>query len=278
MNNPFTNGMLFNGYPFDPLGTSVSRSLGLQTLYQTATPVLPPVIQAVLAKSVEEFARERNARVYGNPLTHAALILDESLSMSRHKGVALEGYNTQVDVIKEGARGAGKTLVSLNVFNSVPRQVLSAVDVEILRKLQPHEYSPNGGTALFDAFGDTIALLLAQPGAQDPNTAFLVSGFTDGEENSSTRYSGKVLKDLITRLEATGRWTFTLMGPHGGAQELASVLNLNVGNVAAFDPARQESVHEAFSTMKLASNGYMNMRSSGERASACFYSSVVEPK
>jgi hypothetical protein len=239
---------------------------------------LPAVIQAVLTRPIEDFVRERNARAYGNPLTHAGIILDESSSMGTHRGAALEGFNGQVNVIKEGAKGAGKTLVSLNIFNAVPRQVLSAVDVEILRPLADHEYRPNGGTALLDALGATIALLLSQPGANDPSTAFLVSAFTDGEENSSRQYTGQVLKDVITRLEATGRWTFTLMGPQGGAQELAHLLNLNMGNVAAFDPSRQESVAQAFSTMQLASNGYMNMRSSGEMASACFYSSVADTK
>jgi hypothetical protein len=239
---------------------------------------LPAVIQAVLAKPVEDFVRERGVRGYGNPLTHAGLILDESGSMGIHQRAALEGFNGQVNVIKNGAKGAGKTLVSLNIFASVPRQVLSAVDVEILRPLGEQEYRPNGGTALLDALGATIALLLSQPGANDPNTAFLVSAFTDGEENASRQYTGQVLKDVITRLEATGRWTFTLMGPQGGAQELASLLNLNMGNVAAFDPTRQESVAQAFSTMQMASNGYMNMRSSGETASACFYSSVADTK
>lgn len=284
MNDPLNNGLLFNGHPFDisrsmSSGTSISpafTSYYRQTV--TTTPVLPEVIQSVLAQPLEDFASMRNARAFGKPLTHAGLVLDESYSMLKHRLAALEGYNAQVGVIKRGAQGAGKTLVSLNIFNVFPRQVLSTVDVEQLRELAPHEYQPTGGTALYDALGDMIALFLSQPGAYDPNTAFLVSAFTDGEENSSTRYNAKVLKDVITRLEATGRWTFTLMGPQGSTQEMASVLNLNAGNIAAFDPSRQESVAEAFSTMTMASSGYMNMRASGAMASNCFYSSVADEK
>jgi hypothetical protein len=276
MFDPNNNQLLINGYPF---GTVVSPPFST-TMYRTVPvePVLPSVIQSVLAQPLEEFASMRNARAFGKPLTHAGLILDESGSMLSHQHAALEGYNAQVGVIKQGAQGAGKTLVSLNVFSSVPRQVLSTVDVEHLLPLGAHEYRPSGGTALYDALGDMIALFLSQPGAYDPNTAFLVSAFTDGGENSSTRYNAKVLKDVITRLEATGRWTFTLMGPQGSTQEMASVLNLNAGNIAAFDPSRQESVAEAFSTMTMASSGYMNLRASGAMASNAFYSSVADEK
>jgi hypothetical protein len=59
---------------------------------------------------------------------------------------------------------------------------------------------------------------------------------------------------------------------------MASVLNLNAGNIAAFDPSRQESVAEAFSTMTMASSGYMNLRASGAMASNAFYSSVADEK
>jgi uncharacterized protein YegL len=238
----------------------------------------PAHVQAVLDKPLEEFVRQRDERAYGNPVTHAGLLLDESWSMNKHKAAALEGFNAQVHVIKQGAQGAGKTLVSLSLFNGVARNVLSAVDVSVLRPLSSNEYRPGGGTALYDALGDMIAMFLAQPGVNDPNTAFLVSGFTDGEENSSTRYSADVLKRLVTRLEATGRWTFTLMAPQGEAEELAQSLNLHAGNVAVFDPSRRESVQEAFSAMTVASNAYMNMRSNGAMACSNFYSSATDAR
>ncbi|KWU23342.1 vWA domain-containing protein [Burkholderia cenocepacia] len=234
----------------------------------------PDAVQVILARSVEDCAAERKRKATGEQVTHAGLILDASSSMYAHRVTALRGFNAQVDVVKEGAKQAGRTFVSLNVFASAPSQVLSAVDADKLEPLAEHLYQPNGNTALYDAIGDTVALLLSQPGANDPNTAFLVAAFTDGGENWSSRYTGTLLKDLITRLEATGRWTFTLMGPKGGAEEMAGVLNIAKGNVAAFDPSKSESVVGAFQAMAGASESYMTMRSMGLCASNALYSSA----
>lgn len=234
---------------------------------------VPQIITDILAKDVADFEAEKSRKSNSEPLTHAALILDESTSMGPHKEAALVGFNSQIKVVKEGAKLAGSTLISLNIFSSTPRQALTAVSADKLLPLTAEEYQPHGGTALFDSLGDTIALLLSQPNANDPNTAFLVAAFTDGEENSSRTYTGAMLKELITRLEATGRWTFTLMGPSGGAQELADILNLNQGNVAMFDPLNASSVQTAFSSMAEASNSYMTLRSKGITSSQMLYSS-----
>jgi hypothetical protein len=236
--------------------------------------VPPDAVQVVLSRSVAECAAERNRTAVSEQVTHAGLILDASTSMAPHRVTALKGFNAQVDVVKEGAKQAGNTFVSLNVFASAPSQVLSAVSADKLQPLAENMYNPNGNTALYDAIGDTVALLLSQPGADNPNTAFLVAAFTDGGENCSTRYTGSMLKDLITRLEATGRWTFTLMGPKGGAEEMAGVLNISRGNVAAFDPSKSESVVGAFQAMAGASESYMSMRSTGVCASNALYAGV----
>ncbi|MNR71481.1 von Willebrand factor type A domain protein [compost metagenome] len=249
------------GGPFDPFAPL------------PAAPNLPAQVQAVLEQPVEHFLLQRNRSSTNPALTHAALLLDESSSMHPHRGAALEGYNAQVGLVCEGAREAGNTRVTLTVFNSYARRVLAASDVEKLTALESDKYRPSGGTALYDALGETIAFLLSQPGSDDPNTAFLVAAFTDGEENSSRTFSGQTLKDLITRLEATGRWTFTLMGPQGGADEMAKVLNIPIGNVASFNGASTASVNEAFGRMAQASATYMNLRANGVTASASLYAS-----
>lgn len=238
-------------------------------------PFTPPAaVQRVLERSVEECTAQRNRTAVGEQVTHAGLILDESSSMSYHRAAALQGFNAQVKVVQDGAKQAGRTFVSLNVFATTPRQVLAVVPVDRLEPLAEHQYVPRGNTALYDALGDTIAMLLSQPEADNPNTAFLVAAFTDGGENCSTRYTGKLLKDLITRLEATGRWTFTLMGPQGGAQEMAGMLNIAVGNVAAFDPSKSESVVGAFQAMASASESYMSLRAGGAMASNALYANA----
>jgi len=228
-------------------------------------------VRQLLAKPVDEFRLQAPVT---EPQTFASLVLDESGSMNTHRRSALEGFNAQVDVIREGAKDAGKTLVSLTQFSNVARPTLVARPVQELRPLDESQYKPAGGTALYDAIGQTIEQLLEQPGINAATTAVLVAVFTDGEENSSTRYDADTLKQLIARLEATGRWTFTLMGPKGSL-ELASILNISKGNVAVFDPSNQESTRAAFSTMAGAATSYMAMRSKGVTASASLYADLA---
>lgn len=228
-------------------------------------------VQALLKLPLSHFSAKATG-LTAEPLTYAAMVLDESTSMHKHRESALEGFNAQVSVIKEGAKQAGKTNVSLTLFNTVTRPVMVARPVEELRTLRPDEYSPSGSTALYDAIGETLESLLEQPFIESSTTAILVAIFTDGEENMSSRYDGKTLKELVSRLEATGRWTFTLMGPHGSSLELASVLSIQSGNVAMFNPSDVGSTRTAFAEMTKAAGSYMALRSKGVTASACLYS------
>lgn len=252
-------GLLFGQQPFQAPDAAVAgRNLS-------------EPVRKLLATPLSEFNRLA-VDPAAPAITHTALVLDESTSMRRHARSAVEGFNSQVAVIREGAKSAGTTLVTLTQFASLARPMLVARPVEELRELNGETYNPNGGTALFDAIGLTIELLLEQPAIAGGNTAILVSAFTDGEENMSTRYSPETLKQLISRLEATGRWTFTLMGPAGTSLELADVLNISRGNVATFDPTSDASTQTAFAAMSGAAQSYMAMRGMGMTSSSALYS------
>ena len=257
-----------------PFNAPISPFAALHPQVPAAKTGLSQLVQQLLAQPLESFTQPSSE---AEPITYAAMLLDESGSMTIHRASALDGFNSQVEVIREGAKGAGKTRVSLTKFSSVPRPVIVASPVEALLPLEPAQYKPSGGTALFDAIGLTIEQLLEQPAIHSPTTAVLVAIFTDGEENSSVRYDGATLKQLILRLEATGRWTFTLMGPQGNSVELASILNISKGNVSTFNPGDQSSTKEAFGTMAGATASYMAMRGMGITASASLYSDL-EPK
>ena len=232
---------------------------------------LPAEVEAVLARPLESFRAERAGPQQAEPLTHAALLLDESSSMTPHRGAVVAGFNRQVEAVQAGAQAAGRTLVTLDVFSSTPHRVVSAAPASELRPLSPEEYCPAGATALYDALGDTIAFLLAQPGADEPNTAFLVAVLTDGEDTMSYRYGPAVLRELIRRLEASGRWTFTLMGPAGHTAEFARSLSIQAGNSASFDPGASFSVCHALTRMAGASERYLALRAAGATSSSDLY-------
>jgi hypothetical protein len=140
-----------------------------------------------------------------------------------------------------------------------------------LKPLVDETYQTEGGTALFDALGCTIAALLNSPDINSPDTAILVTVFTDGEENSSRIYDGATIKALIERLEATGRWTFALVGPLQTVTSLATLLSVKERNVAGFDVASVADKRKAFDKVAMANASYMSMRSKGGRQSDGLY-------
>ena len=70
------------------------------------------------------------------------------------------------------------------------------------------DYSPSGGTPLYDAMGMAISKLNAQTSDADN---VLVTVITDGEENSSKEWNLKMVRTMIEKLKQHN-WTFTLIG------------------------------------------------------------------
>ena len=248
---------------------------------ELAVPVaLPSVITELLSRPVEGFkpvvgqgsgegaeGSAPAAAPAAAPLTHIVSLLDQSSSMSFGLEATLEGFNANVHAVREGAREAGRTLFTDIRFSSSVDLRQLAGSLEAMQPLSRENYAPHGGTALFDAIGAAIEGLLAQADIWQPQTAVLVTVFTDGEENSSRRYSATTLRALIERLEATGRWTFALIGPHAGARDLASALAIKEGNVKGYDVSSIQGKVGAFADVAAASTQYMSLRSVGATAS-----------
>ena len=226
---------------------------------------LPAVVQALLDKPVSFFEEmaTRIATPTDEPLTNVAFILDDSSSMEKGLSATIEGFNNQVNVVRKGARDAGRTTFTETHFSSTVRIRRVAAALETLQPLTDESYVPHGWTALYDALGDTIAALLDTEGIDAPLTATLVTLFTDGGENYSTTYSGSVLGELIKRLEATKRWTFALVGPEGGVRALGDLLAVKKGNITGYNPDSVEDRKRAFGLVASASASYMTMRSTG---------------
>ena len=242
-------------------------------LAEVASSPIPAVIAAMLAQPVAYFMENPSDADEGQaPLTHVAFVLDDSGSMAYGKEATVEGFNSQVLVVKEGAKLAGETTFTDVRFNSVVALRTVAGNIANIQELTSSTYSPSGGTALYDALGETIAALLGTKGINSPKTAILVTAFTDGDENASRVYSVAMVKALIERLEATGRWTFALVGPAQSVTGLAGQLAVNLDNIAGYDVTSIAGKQEAFGKAAGASASYMSMRSMGITSSASLYS------
>jgi hypothetical protein len=238
----------------------------------TVNPTIPAVIQDLLSKPVSYFKDNPSEPDAGKaPLTNVAFILDCSGSMEHGKDATIEGFNTQVSVVREGAKDAGRTTFTDVHFSHDVELRCVAGSIDELQQLDDKTYQPGGNTALLDALGCTIAALLPTPDINSPDTAMLVTLFTDGEENSSRIYDVATVKALVERLEATGRWTFALVGPMQSVTSLGEMLSVKQKNVSGFDSSGVRDKRRAFDAMSTSSAFYLSQRSVGIRQTDDFF-------
>jgi len=115
-------------------------------------------------------------------------LLDKSGSMACRMSDTLGGYKTMIDDLKD------KNIVfTLYTFSDDITQICQSVSISDAPELTTTNYRPTGGTALFDAIG---TVLLSH------KTGKLII-ITDGQENSSRKYTKSGIKDMIAASDLT---------------------------------------------------------------------------
>ena len=204
--------------------------------------------------------------------TVVVLVLDKSGSMAGDREAVIVGFNEQIQTLKQHAGAAGETAVSLVTFSdpsSIETVFAHRTAAEAV-ELTAASYRPNGSTALFDAIDHGIDLAQTHPHYQEEGTAVLLLTFTDGQENASSRVTAKRLGARIRELEASGRWTVTLLGPDG-VQQTAKHLAMRENNVMVMPMHTRAGKTEAFTSMGVSTASFMGRRGAGERGSMDFY-------
>jgi len=170
------------------------------------------------------------------------IILDESGSMDTIKRQAVNGFNETVQTVKaaQAKHEEQEHFVSLVTFNSdAIRTVYDKVAVSTIGLLDEKTYSPNCCTPLYDAMGISLSTLKYSVGKKD---TVLVTIITDGEENSSSEFTGQVVKKLVEELKERG-WVFTYIGTNQDVKKVAATIS--VTNVMSFDYSAQ-GTHQMF--------------------------------
>lgn len=157
------------------------------------------------------------------------IILDESGSMASIAKQAISGLNETLG----GIRAAKREQPEHNHFVSIVsfegdgvrgvKTIRERIPIEKIEGIAMSEYHPGGCTPLYDAMGLSINRLI---GAIPEGSIALVTVITDGMENSSEVYSGKVVKDLVSRQREKG-WTFAYIGANQDAVEVANELGIH---------------------------------------------------
>jgi hypothetical protein len=145
---------------------------------------------------------------------HNLFILDRSGSMSSCWAETVSGLNENFNVTRKiQEKHPEQTNYShFVIFDDEIDEVFVDKLPDEVRNLGPHDYSPRGSTALYDAVAQSVLRLEAKLEGRE-NTRILVTILTDGYENASTEFTTYgAVKEILKRLEATKRWTFTFMG------------------------------------------------------------------
>lgn len=209
---------------------------------------------------------------------YVGLVRDHSGSMSYLAVTAMKDYNTLIGEIKsasdqydidtivsavECGRGDGGE-VRVDFLNS---------SISRLKPLKT--YVTDGSfTPLFDSVGEIIDALEKAPDAKDGNVSFLVMVVTDGQENRSTKWSGRTLGDRIVRLMQTDRWTFTFRVPYGEKRHLAG-LGIPAANILEWDGRTEQDMERSTRITASSVSNYFGSVSRGLRSTNSFYADAA---
>lgn len=203
---------------------------------------------------------------------------DHSGSMGNIALAAGRDYNDNIASLKEGATEHGiDTIVSVVKCGAgrpakVVREVVNS-NVQVLQPIKDREYIADGNsTPLFDSVGDLIEQLQAVPDADDINVSFVVMVITDGEENSSQKWTGQSISRKIKELQATDRWTFVFRVPRGYARNLTSY-GIPAGNILEWDQT-DRGVQAASAATRSAVKSFYAARATGVKSTDKFYADL----
>lgn len=159
-------------------------------------------------------------------MTEIVFILDKSGSMSGLEKDTIGGFNSFINKQREENVDA---FVSVVLFADNSEVIYDRVEIGKIEPMTSKQYQAGGCTALLDATGDAIKHIrnihkYARQEDVPEKTIFVIT--TDGEENSSERYSQKEIKKLISEYQEKYGWEFLFLGANIDAVTEAGKLGI----------------------------------------------------
>jgi uncharacterized protein YegL len=178
-------------------------------------------------------------------LTDITVILDRSGSMEYIKESTIKGFNS---FLKEQQNSEGKAKLTLVQFDHEYQVVYEDVDIKNVKKLNNETFVPRGSTALLDAIGVTInntknRIKLLSKSKRPDNILVII--ITDGEENSSNKYTREKIFSKISKRENKDNWKFIFLGSNQDAIAVGQEFGINANQSLTFNNS-DEGTERAF--------------------------------
>ena len=171
------------------------------------------------------------------------LIVDKSGSMMDCVDSTINGFNEQVNRIKDKALEFTEEDITmgLTTFNDNVNHLYYRQNPKEMVLLNYENYRPSGGTALLDAVGETISEIERQISTNLIATTVIIVILTDGYENASKKYNLVNIRNMISKLEETGKWTFSFIGATLDAVDVAASMSIKSQNSFSFEKTEMKN-------------------------------------
>lgn len=180
--------------------------------------------------------------------THIAVVLDRSGSMGAIREETIDGFN---EFLNDQKGAESIATLTLTQFDTEFQLVHSFKHINQVPVLNHKTYIPRGCTALYDAIGLTINSCgeqLAEMVEDERPEKVIFVILTDGEENSSCKFSYEEIQQMIEHQTTVYSWNFVFLGANINAVEIAKDLGIRPGNALKF-AANSKGVNVLFKSL-----------------------------
>jgi hypothetical protein len=153
----------------------------------------------------------------------------------------ISGFNT---FLAQQSALPGTARIHVTLFDTSVVHHERGADVRNAKPLDRASYMPGGMTALLDAVGSTLTALRHEHGKHSDVIVLIV---TDGEENSSHRFSRRDVRALIDAARTDG-WEFVFMGADDSVWSEAGSMGIPASSVSTYSHDAQ-GIAGAYSVM-----------------------------
>lgn len=209
-----------------------------------------------------------NSMLGTNRINHIAFVIDRSGSMGGISKNVVEVFDKQIErLARRSQEFDQETRVSVYLFNGSIECIVYDKDVLRLPSLKG-VYHADGSTSMLDATGRAIEDLKKTPELYGEHS-FLVYVLTDGEENTSTKYTSSKLSALIAGLP--DHWTFAAFVPDQNGVHEAKSFGFPKDNISVWSTTGK-GLEDAGERMFKATDNFMENRAKGVRGTRTLFS------